>query len=1010
MKLRPPNLPRLARYRDRAVPVVLLLLAPAAALAQTTATPATAPADDEVVVLSPFTVDASKDEGYRATSTLAGSRINTSLRDIAASITEITPEFLRDVGAVDINDVLTYTAGTESTRNFTDAPSQGIGGFADRSSTNSQTANRIRGLNAATLTRDYFISIGAGVGFDAYNVDRISINRGPNSILFGLGDPSGVVNYSPKVARVDQHANEVSVRYGSNDDLRASVDFNYVLLPKKLALRVEGLWTDRGFQQEPAYFKDKRVNLEATYKPFAGTTLQVAYERVRQRVNNPNTITPLDMVTGWVAAGSPTWDPRTDNWSSRPANFNSTAGGTAVGATAPNGSLEYTFQEGAGERYWATWWQPNTPGVSVYNTIAVSDSKYVPLWDMNLSNTISNSNLDTFTASWDQQITPDLFLNVAYLNENLNTVGHNWIRSNQYGIFVDVNKYLPDGTANPHFGETYMPQRSLDSMSRGNQTNEAIRGTVTYNLDLTREKGWAHWLGRHVFTGFGEHRLATSLFNGYNGTRSGDPAYLQKTDRINPGDWQLTRLRYLGGTATTQAKYAPGEPHMFVSGVPNTYFDSASGTWGHDTYADYYALKRRDLNENTVKSMAGIWQGYLLDGRIVGTFGLRHDENSVAAKSSTQIDPKTGFLTVDDTLGPTSVIAGNTKTYGVVVHPLKWLSLHYNRSENFVPQAGDVDIFGKPLGPPSGEGKDYGFSVDLMEGKLSVRVNWYELSSTNARLGFTAPVIEAQWELPWFDQVVIPELAKKYGLTHNSSDFFSTYTWGDSHIAETADQVSKGTEVEVIYNPTRNWRVMATVTKGKASQSNIAPGLTKWVKEVLPTWQSQPWFNGVETYDAGWGFSGNLQGYFNQFNTARNLATYKAFEGQTVQELREWHVSVINNYQFTSGALKGWNVGGVVRWESEAAIGYPAVLTDGLLTGLDLNRAYTDGGNYYVDAWVGYTRKIYRDKVIWNVQLNVRDLTESNGLRPIVANSDGTASQFRILFGPTWYLSSTFNF
>jgi hypothetical protein len=49
-----------------------------------------APAGDETVALSPFLVDSTKDTGYRATSTLAGSRINTDLRDLASPITVVT--------------------------------------------------------------------------------------------------------------------------------------------------------------------------------------------------------------------------------------------------------------------------------------------------------------------------------------------------------------------------------------------------------------------------------------------------------------------------------------------------------------------------------------------------------------------------------------------------------------------------------------------------------------------------------------------------------------------------------------------------------------------------------------------------------------------------------------------------------------------------------------------------------------------------------------------------------
>jgi hypothetical protein len=319
-----------------------------------------------------------------------------------------------------------------------------------------------------------------------------------------------------------------------------------------------------------------------------------------------------------------------------------------------------------------------------------------------------------------------------------------------------------------------------------------------------------------------------------------------------------------------------------------------------------------------------------------------------------------------------------------------------------------VNIYGESIAPPSGKGEDYGFSLELMEGDLNLRVNWYEVAQTNSRTSNSGPDILAQWELAWFDQVVIPRLAEQYGLTH--TDFFSPIGWGDNRIEETADVVSKGLEIEVVYNPTRNWRMMANVSKQKAIRSNIAPGLTRWIEETLPTWQAQPWFNGAATHDAGWGVNGNVQTYIDSFNAGRVMATYKAEEGLTSPELREWRANFINNYEFTEGSLKGWNFGGALRWESEAAIGYPGIAENGLLVGLDLANPYTDGEQLNVDLWGGYTRKIWNDRVTWNIQLNVRNVTESEGLQPILKNSDGTPAQFRIEFGPTWYLTSTFKF
>ena len=69
--------------------------------------------ENEIYELSPFAVDASEDTGYRATNTLAGTRIKTDLRDVASSISVYTKEFLDDIGASDTVDLLVYSTGTE---------------------------------------------------------------------------------------------------------------------------------------------------------------------------------------------------------------------------------------------------------------------------------------------------------------------------------------------------------------------------------------------------------------------------------------------------------------------------------------------------------------------------------------------------------------------------------------------------------------------------------------------------------------------------------------------------------------------------------------------------------------------------------------------------------------------------------------------------------------------------------------------------------------------------------
>src|ERR1041384_5114309 len=88
-----------------------------AASAQT----APAPAADEPksaksievpVELSPFVVSSDQDVGYLAGNTLAGSRLNTALKDTAASISIFTPEFIKDVGAFTLAEVMAYAGNT----------------------------------------------------------------------------------------------------------------------------------------------------------------------------------------------------------------------------------------------------------------------------------------------------------------------------------------------------------------------------------------------------------------------------------------------------------------------------------------------------------------------------------------------------------------------------------------------------------------------------------------------------------------------------------------------------------------------------------------------------------------------------------------------------------------------------------------------------------------------------------------------------------------------------------
>ena len=69
--------------------------------------------NEDIYELSPFSISESEEIGYQATSTLAGTRIRTPLKDLGSAISVVTAEFLEDTGATDAGTLLSYTSNTE---------------------------------------------------------------------------------------------------------------------------------------------------------------------------------------------------------------------------------------------------------------------------------------------------------------------------------------------------------------------------------------------------------------------------------------------------------------------------------------------------------------------------------------------------------------------------------------------------------------------------------------------------------------------------------------------------------------------------------------------------------------------------------------------------------------------------------------------------------------------------------------------------------------------------------
>lgn len=261
--------------------------------------------DEDVFELSPFEVSVDEDIGYLATSSLAGTRIRADLSDIGSAVSVYTPEFLEDIAAVDNETLLSYALSTEvggSRGNFINSNSFGIENDNIESPNNN---TRVRGLTRADSTVNYYLT---DVPWDGYTVERVDIQRGANSVLFGLGSPAGIINATTISAQFRDRGKLV-LRNDKFGSVRLQLDYNKVLAEDVLAIRIALLNDDQDFRQKPAFEEDKRGFFAFTYTPKALNkgnklfSIKGNFERGVVQSNRPRYIAPIDRITPWVASG-----------------------------------------------------------------------------------------------------------------------------------------------------------------------------------------------------------------------------------------------------------------------------------------------------------------------------------------------------------------------------------------------------------------------------------------------------------------------------------------------------------------------------------------------------------------------------------------------------------------------------------------------------------------------------------------------------------------------------------
>ncbi|MFL3658704.1 MAG: hypothetical protein ACJ07L_11725 [Opitutales bacterium] len=227
-------------------------------------------------------------------------------------------------------------------------------------------------------------------------------------------------------------------------------------------------------------------------------------------------------------------------------------------------------------------------------------------------------------------------------------------------------------------------------------------------------------------------------------------------------------------------------------------------------------------------------------------------------------------------------------------------------------------------------------------------------------------------------------------------------------LSATQEFVSEGFEVDVVGNLTDNWRVALNIGQQETITSNIAPDFGSVAAIVEANLRSSQ----VWDLQAGPDVDGSQTiGGTTQRDAIFPYVAAKAKEGTISQEQREWRINFTTNYEFRKDTfLRGFGVGGAIRYQSRIAAGYPMILNEGLNQVPVVDSPFFGPAQTNGDLWANYNRPIMDGKYHWKIQLNARNAFGDNSAIPVLYNPDGALTIIRMPNPREVFLTNTISF
>ncbi|OIR15062.1 FhuE receptor precursor [mine drainage metagenome] len=885
----------------------------AGAFAQTAATASSSQTadsqskDDDTIVLSPFTVNTTKDTGYKATNSLGGTKMNTPIKDLPFTLDVVTSDFLRDIGALSVADGLAYTAGVMPTTSpGTNSPDMSVRGFPS----------------------NFYLRDGIPVyrAPDWTMVDRIEVIRGASAIVYGQTQAGGVINITTKHADVDKRFGSVSQLVGQWSNYVTTVDINQPLVAHKLAVRFAGSITDAGGRRQGSGTKGSLVFPSLTWKPTPRTTVSLQFSRDISDARGLNAGAPINYATShpgfqhidknytaYYNSLTPTQRvlytlPTPDTWMS-------TNNPGQVGGPAPIFLKNpYTYNIGGDQGYWDS--DVKTSIASLSQVLVEDGSGLIKRSDLKL--TLSRTN-DAVRGSIPLTGSPNpqgqRGANTSWAASD-GTTGATWALTGQTGYYFDYNEpvvgaknfagsnfYFPVDLTNPSNAHV-VPLVGPDTYAwytmyfhLANINDVASVDTVT-DLDLG-----SHTKARILF-GY-EH----SRQRYWDPSRKGNLPLATGNTLADQENNYLRGLKSPGGWSSTTWGPAPGNGTMPLPnwGYGFTGIDQQNpGTLygaGADRAYRGWNLVNLDTGERRAAHVSAADIAAIVDKYY---YGLSQDIFSDAFYLSGQLDLFDKKVSVLGAVRYTDIekkdyrVEGNVPSFpqrynpvvpqvGVIYNLTRHVNLYASYARNYWYEwSRQTNAINQAPPPNTAESVEVGSKFELFNGRISGSASVYQTKMHN--LSWT----DNTFDLTAYDPARYPQHPK---LVNNSMQLVDQYGLGrfDGEVE------NKGVELNLQASPVDAWNIVLSYSYIDSKYTRAAP----WMVGVTPT-----------------GVAKNMASLWNRYTLSNTTGLLKGLEfGVGVVYHDPVWVGEGYNQAAISGSSYVWRTPVFVRFDAE--IGYP---------------------------------------------------------------------------------------